>query len=78
MKIQLSTYRGQFEWVKSIILRDIDKKSISEIVSSISSSVPIPVIVLFHYAKEILGDSPEIQRCIDSAMKFYKYHSVEE
>lgn len=75
--MKLSTYRNNFDFIKSLLIRDKDT-GIHANVSQISLATMVPVLVVYHYAREVLGDSQEIQDGIASAMKFYGETEITE
>ncbi len=75
-KVKLSLYRKQFDFIKYALLKDQEHGM--ESVAKLACATHIPCIVIYHYAKEIFGETPEILDGINKNMEYYNYEGVEE
>lgn len=78
MKMQLGKYRNNYDFIKAILLRDKDKPDLIKTLATISAAIGVPVVVVTHYAGEIIGFTPEINESIEKLKVFYGYESIEE
>ena len=78
MSFKLSTYRNNINFIKLVVDRDKNFKSLSKIVSDISAATHTPAIVVAHFVGEVSGYTEEINELIESLTQFYNYDKIEE
>lgn len=75
--VKLSTYRNQFPYVRDFLVKNKDR-GIHQAVSEVALAAPCPAVVVYSFAKEIFGSTPEIEEGLEKAMKFYGETEIEE
>ncbi len=77
MKVELGKYRLNHKFVRQQI-ESRGTHQLSDMLNEIAVSIHCPVIVIYYYAGEIIGFTPEINRNIELLKKFYQITEVRE
>jgi BioD-like phosphotransacetylase family protein len=75
--IKLGPYRSNTKFVEHCY-NNRRHKNLDKLGTEIAVALNVPCLVIFHFLKEIAGDSPEIQAAIVSITKQYNYEGVIE
>lgn len=75
MKIDVSLYTYSLPSLLAIA-KSNEHLPIQDVIALASAATHIPVLACAYLLGDKLGYSPEIQKVIDSATKFYKYDEI--
>ncbi len=77
MKIQLGLYRSNVPFITHCY-NTCKHGDLVKLVSEISSSIPIPCVVVNSFLQEIVGPTKELQKNLENLKKIYSIEEIIE